>query len=117
MRFEPTGTGYYCRLHDFNIYFFLEIGPERERFEQGLVDSGVYLPLPHRCAWARSQSTTRSWFVGVQDEQERFCAGFALEVSQSRVLPGHLLLRCERFGPSVTDKAREAEMKIPYGKR
>src|SRR5688500_9181460 len=86
-----------------------ELGSERDRYEAELLRAGFPVPLSHRAVWAQLRSPARSWFVHVRDAQGAPRGGFALEVNRSRALPGHLLLRAERFGeglsPDVTGAA------------
>ncbi|HKB39777.1 MAG TPA: GNAT family N-acetyltransferase [Gemmataceae bacterium] len=82
-------------------------GPERQACEQELIGNGYPLPLPHRCAWARLQRADDSWFLAVRDG-ECYRGGFALDVRRSRALPGHLILRAERFGQGLPEASREA---------
>jgi hypothetical protein len=98
----------YCRRYgDYTVRVFFDVTPEREAFERELVEFGVSLPLPHRSAWARCHPTAPSWFVGVQDGSGQCCGGFALQVNRSRALPGHLLLRTERYGAALDNRVRE----------
>ncbi len=93
---------------NYEVEILRSAGPDRERFERELLDSGISLPLPHRCAWAQVHSHSRFWFVGVRNVQGRCCFGYAAEVTRSRALPGHLRLRVEHFVPAADDAAREA---------
>ena len=85
-------------------------GPSRgwEESERELVETGLSLPLHHRTVWAGAHSSAQSWFLAVRDAAGRCTCGFAIDVTRSRVLPGHLLLRVERFGPALNDEARVA---------
>lgn len=104
-------TTYRYGSENFTAEIFHDVGPERERFEEELLNSGVALPLPHRCAWARSTRSARSWFIGTRDGKGKCSCGFAVEVTKSRALPGYLLLRAERFGPALTNEARDVALR------
>lgn len=77
------------------------VGPERNRCEQELVAAGNPFPLPHRCAWSEIRQPAESWFLAIRDSAGCCRAGFAVEVRRSRALPGHFILRVERFGYSL----------------
>ena len=92
--------------HQVEIHF--EPGPEWERREEELLAAGLRLPLTHRSAWAGSDRSRGGWFLAVRDETGACRGGIGLQVSPSRALPGHLLLRVERFGDTLTRGARDA---------
>jgi hypothetical protein len=73
-------------------------GADRERRELELAAAGVELPLVHRALWAELGSGAESWLVLLRDLTGRARAGFAIEAQPSRALPGHRLLRVQRFG-------------------
>ncbi len=98
----------HLRYSSFAINLIRDLGPEREECERELLQAGVSVPLYHRSEWARTRSENDSWFLSVRDASGRCCCGFAVEVCRSRALPGHRLLRVERFGAALTDAAREA---------
>lgn len=98
------------RHNSFEVEMLRSVGPERERFEKELLDSGMALPLPHRCRWAQAHPLSRSWFISVRNAEGKCCFGYAAEVIRSRALPGHLRLRVERFVPALNDEAREASL-------
>ncbi len=78
------------------------LSPAREQWEHALAVGGRTLPLPHRAAWAKLYpSAARGGFLAIADAQGRPCGAVALHASGSRSLPGHLIVRCERFGPGV----------------
>jgi hypothetical protein len=83
-------------------------GPERVACEQDAGVAGLPLPLPHRAAWDATRAPAKSWFFSFRDRQGAWKGGFAAEVQRSRALPGHLLLRCERFGMGLEEAARNA---------
>lgn len=100
-RAVPCGEGHSAEL-------FVDLSAERAAFEHGLLDAGLALPLPHRSVWAAAHPDRQSWFLAVRDPAGRPAAGCALEVSTSRALPGHRVLRVEKFGPALTAAARMA---------
>jgi hypothetical protein len=101
------------RFDGFEVFLLRSVSAEWEEFERELVDQGVPLPLPHRIAWARTQPVSqRSWLLGVRDRPVRSCGAVVLQVAPSRALPGHLLLRVERFGPGVPAAARNAVLHV-----
>lgn len=51
-----------------------------------------------------------SWFL-TADRAGIAAGAVALHVAPSRALPGHLVLRCERFGPGVSVAAQEAMLR------
>jgi hypothetical protein len=97
----------YC-FRNYTVELFKSGGTRQKEFENALVASGAALPLPHRSEWAHSYPAKRFWFFAVRDPSGSPACGFAVELSGSRALPGHLLLRVERFGPAANDDAREA---------
>ncbi len=90
-------------------------GPRRQECEQELDAAGSPLPLPSRCCWAEAHRLAGSWFLAARDSQGRCQGGFAVEVNRSRALPGHLLLRAERFGSGVSDAVGEAGLEALAG--
>ncbi len=92
------------------VSVYRDAGAERERCERELLGAGFPLPLYDRCAWARTDRQAGSWFVAVRDGEGRCVAGFALEVYRSRALPGHLLLRANRFGGNLSPEVRDAAL-------
>lgn len=83
-------------------------GPEREGVEQILLNSGVFLPFPHRVEWARSRSQEDSVLFAIADRDGQYLGAFAVQIHRSRLLPGYLLWRCERFGASLAPRASAA---------
>jgi hypothetical protein len=94
-------------LDDHTAEIFRHLDSQRQRFETELLDAGVPLPLPHRLAWATANPSASFWFIGARDADGKACCGFAIEIGLSRALPGHRIFRVERFGPALTEKARE----------
>ena len=82
----------------------------RRACEDELLERGVSLPLSHRTAWTSADPTADSWFLAVRDGDGRCVCGFALQVTRSRVLAGHLLLRVEKFGAALTGESRTAAL-------
>jgi FemAB family len=88
---------------------------EREQYEADLLERGVPLPLFHRESWTKSFASLESWFLAVLDDSGKCCGGFALDVTQSRALPMHTLLRVQRCGsntPAMTGAAFSALAKL-----
>jgi len=96
------------------LHFTLLRGPSetRARLERGLRDAGRALPLPHRSSWASVQHRPNDhWLLQVQDAAGRPYGAVGLQISPSRALPGHRLLRVERFGPGIPPAAHAAVLK------
>lgn len=87
---------------------FAEPDARREQVEHELLAAGLPLPLTHRCAWARSRPQQRSWFLAIPDESHRYTVGFAIDVTPSRALPGHEILRIDRFGHALPPETHAA---------
>jgi Acetyltransferase (GNAT) domain len=94
---QPSGLVPLISQGSLSVSLLHGVDEEREAAERDLVALGVPLPLPHSCAWARLIRCSESWFLAVRNGG-KLCGGFALEVTRSRALPGHVLLRAERFG-------------------
>jgi len=73
----------------------------RAKCEQDLAAARIPLPLPHTLAWASAFPTHANHFLALRDDRDTCIGGFALHIHKSRALPGHLLLRAERVGPSI----------------
>lgn len=67
--------------------------------ERELLAAGAPLPLPQRAAWLEAFGPAGARFVAVRDARGRCVGGLAFEVAQSRALPGHRLLRVQRYAP------------------
>jgi hypothetical protein len=104
---DDKGHDHVWQVHQegFSVEMMPNVGPARERFERELLESGVAVPLSHRSEWARAFGPDGSWFLGVRDANGKCCCGFAVEVTRSRAMPGHLLLRVQRFGVATTTEA------------
>jgi hypothetical protein len=77
------------------------LGEERDAAEREILAAGVRLVLPHRKAWARDLCVGESWFLLLRDAQGNARAGVAIEKRKSRALPGHMILRIDKFGESL----------------
>lgn len=99
------------RDREYEVELLEDLGPERARCEATLLAAGLPLPVQHRTAWARVHPERAPWFVAVKAASAGYQAGFAVDVSRSRALPGHLLLRVEKFGPALCDGARAAGLR------
>ncbi len=77
-------------------------GPGRawEECEAKLDSKGTSLPLYHRAIWARAaaKSGAESTFAAIRPADGECRAGFAIESTRSRALPGHRLLSIQRLG-------------------
>jgi hypothetical protein len=102
------GSGPRLRCGEYQIEVLPNPDPEREDWERALSASGVVLPLPHRCDWARLRPGQASLFLAIRDAAGRLRNGYGVEVNRSRALPGHVLLRLERFGHWLGEDVREA---------
>ena len=77
-------------------------GTAWETAERELDARGTPLSLYHRTGWARAMASgSSSFFVAVRDDDDRCRAGFAVESSRSRALPGHRLLSIMRLGMGI----------------
>jgi hypothetical protein len=95
-------------FQDYQIELIRGRNAERDHWERTLAEAGLQLPLPQRSAWAGLQPGQDSWLLILRDREGRCCGGAGLQVTRSRALPGHLLLRCERFGPGLSAVAQQA---------
>jgi len=103
-RFKWRGDGY-------EVAILRGLSREREQWERSLLRSGRALPLPHRSSWAALQPGARDdWFLTVTDASGQPGGAAALQVASSRALPGHLVVRCERFGPGLSPETRRVAL-------
>ena len=77
--------------------------PEAARWERELEECGLRLPFPHRTASAGLEPAPGPLFFIIRDTTGQPCGGFAAQRRSSQALPGHVLLRVERFGPALRD--------------
>ncbi|HYK81717.1 MAG TPA: GNAT family N-acetyltransferase [Gemmatimonadales bacterium] len=96
---------------EFEVELFEALGPARARCEALLAAAGLALPAPHRTAWAELWPGRSQWFLAVRASGGGYQAGFAVEVSRSRVMLGHWLLRVERFGAMLSGAAGAAGLR------
>jgi hypothetical protein len=102
---------YHCSGEPYRAEVIHGTGVERETVEKTLLDAGLRLPIAHRSAWARARAPMPSWFLAVRDGRGRPCGGFAIEVDRSRALPGHRILRVQRFGTAAADAVRQVGLR------
>ena len=94
---------------EFAVTLLRGASAERERVERTLLDAGRPLPLPQRAAWMEVQPTNHQhWLLVARDRAGAPRGAAGIQVAPSRALPGHLLLRCERFGPGLDEEVRRA---------
>jgi len=72
--------------------------PEIARWEQELEEAGIRLPFSHRLASAELESHPGPLFFMIRDAYGTPRGMFAAQRQLSRAMPGHFLLRVERFG-------------------
>lgn len=72
--------------------------PERLACEADLLSADRALPLQHRAIWEELRDGSGSWFLRLRDGSGRCVFGCVVDVSRSRALPGHRILRVPRFG-------------------
>ena len=99
------------RIGGFQVGLLRGPSDNRSRLERELRHAGYALPLPHRLSWAESQRRPSDhWLMFIQDTAGRPCGAVGVHVSPSRALPGHRLLRVERFGPGIQAAAYAATL-------
>lgn len=94
----------------FTAAFVFGVGPERQQIESELVRQNPNFSFSHRLFWASLPGAPTSWLLFVRGSDTTVAWGFALEVTRSRALPGHFLLRAERVRPSPVDGVVEAAL-------
>src|SRR5207247_1738109 len=107
----PSGPRLLWRDREYEVELFAELGPERAHCEAMLLAAGLPLPVQHRTEWALVHPARTLWFVAVRAAGGGYQAGFAVDVSRSRALPGHLLFTVEKFGAALSDGARAAGLR------
>lgn len=107
---EEEGMRRHWRVRGYDVALVEGGSEEHLDWERALLETRGTLPLTHRHAWAEGQAAGgRSMFLGIADAG-RAVGGAAVQVARSRALPGHRVLRCERFGPGVAPEARAAAL-------
>ncbi len=101
---------YISEVTGHRVTLIRELSHEREAAELELLASGVALPMTSRTAWAKSLPKHTSWGLVVHDATGKACGGIAIDVSRSRVLPGHLVLHVSKLGISLPHGARVAAL-------
>lgn len=101
------------RFDGFELSLLRGLSPERDRWERQLIGAGVPLPLPHRASWALLQPRSHeNWLLCVRDSAGQPVGAAAVHVAPSRALPGHKLLRVERFGHGFPADAYRAALHV-----
>jgi hypothetical protein len=100
---------------DYATEICTEAGPRWAELQEDLADSDIAIPLNHRWEWAKSVAPGRSDFVAVVDRAGKCCCGFAVETVKSRWLPGHGVLKVDRFGSALDTEARSAAISALVG--
>jgi len=94
---------------DHRVEVALAPGAAAEGWERELVDAGFMLPFQHRVAYAELEPDPGPLFFIIRQTSGAACGGFAAQRRRSHALPGHTLLRVERFGEGVrSSQARAA---------
>ena len=69
--------------------------------------------MPHRSSWVSVQQRPNDhWLLYVQHATGQPCGAVGVRISVSRALPGHRLLRVERFGPGIPPAAHAATLQV-----
>ena len=112
-RFEPAVPHESWRIDGFQVTVLRGPSATRERFERELREAGWGLPMQHRSSWVSLQPQPNDhWLLCVRDATGRPCGAVGVRMSVSRALPGHRLLRAERFGPGISPKAHAAALQV-----
>lgn len=99
------------RFGGFQVCLLRGPSATRARLERELQLAGYALPLQHRVSWVDAQRRPGDhWLLFVQDPAGRPCGAVGVQISPSRALPGHRLLRVERFGPGIQAAAYAATL-------
>jgi hypothetical protein len=101
------------RIDGFQVTLLRGPSATRERFERRLRDAGLGLPMQHRSSWVSVQQRPNDhWLLCVQDATGQPCGAVGVQISVSRALPGHRLLRVEHFGPGIPPRAHAATLQV-----
>ncbi len=73
----------------------------RLKLEKQLDHLGIALPLQARTAWLAAHPATQGWLFGLSDDTGDLGGGFGATLHRSRALPGHRIIRAERFGAGL----------------
>ncbi len=82
--------------------------PEASQSERELADAGFRLPFPHRMAAAELEPDPGPLLFVIRNGSGALCGGFGVQRRTSHALPGHSLLRVERFGVALPDAEARA---------
>lgn len=92
---------------------FVEVlGAEHARCDEALRTEVPCFPLPHRLAFIEAARGGSTLFCAGWDGADRCRAGFAVQLSPSRALPGHRLLRVERYAPPPDVEVERATLEL-----
>jgi len=75
------------------------LSSEHRELERDLLRFAAYVPLQHRVVWLERFGDPEGWFCAARNAAGQCLGGFAISTAASRALPGHRLLRVERFCP------------------
>jgi hypothetical protein len=77
--------------------------PDARRYEREMQNAGFSLPFLHRTAAAELEPDPGPLFFAIRNTAGMPCGWFAAQRRPSRALPGHFVLRVERFGSGFAD--------------
>ena len=86
----------------------LQRSEDRERFEVECQRAGVKLPVSYRLAWDGLVPSEGQWLVAVRSPTGLPAAALMARAHGTRAVPGHRVLRVERFGMTGDDAAVSA---------
>lgn len=92
---------------DFRVSLLRDPGPERERCEAALRESSDPA-LMQSSTWARAHPRCGSWLLAVHDLEGTCVDGLRFEVTSSRAMPGHRILRADHVRKPSSPEARAA---------
>ena len=81
---------------------------ERREAEASVLAAGQGLAMAHRQIFAEASGIAAQWFMEIRNGRGESMGGFAIDVNRSRAMPGHLLLRIERFGEGIVAEVLDA---------